>query len=191
MNTNKTTVNGIREDALGRIKDCLKRNNISKLRLAEVSDIADCPIVLENSDDCERTFTLDSIELSGANLLFGASSAWDDITLRDREIGVEVLIDINDWLDEYAEDIEEWAEENRDENEPGKKRPYVIRFYWRQWVDITVEAESQEEAYILATNRYDDGDYEESPENYENTDCTDVTDTYNADKIPYPNRNRK
>ena len=51
-----------------------------------------------------------------------------------------------------------------------KKKKYVIRHYWRAWVDITVEAHNEEEAFELADEKYNEGDYEELPENFENTD---------------------
>ena len=31
-----------------------------------------------------------------------------------------------------------------------KKKKFVIRHFWRQWVDIVVEAKDEEEAYELA-----------------------------------------
>ena len=68
-----------------------------------------------------------------------------------------------------------------------KKKKYVIRFNWRQWVDITVEAHDEGEAYELATDRYNEGDYEEDSENFENTDAEIVTSEYEENGDPYPN----
>lgn len=73
---------------------------------------------------------------------------------------------INKWLDE-------------------PKGKYVIRHYWTQWVDIVVEAGDIEEAYILAGEKYNDGDYEENPENMENAEVQDVTEYYLENKIPF------
>lgn len=46
---------------------------------------------------------------------------------------------------------------------------YTFRFHWRSWVDITVEADNVDDAYMLADDKYCRGDYEENPENFENT----------------------
>ena len=60
-----------------------------------------------------------------------------------------------------------------------KKKKFVIRFHWRAWADIEVKAENLEEAYELAGRKYDNGEYEELPCNYENTDVECITDIYN------------
>ena len=48
-------------------------------------------------------------------------------------------------------------------------KKYTYRFHYRGWVDIEVEAENEEKAYIKADNKYCEGDYIEDPENFENT----------------------
>lgn len=59
-----------------------------------------------------------------------------------------------------------------------RKKKYVIRHYWRAWVDITVEAHNEEEAFELADEKYNEGDYEENPNNFVNTDVENVTELY-------------
>ena len=66
-----------------------------------------------------------------------------------------------------------------------KKKKYVIRHFWRQWVDIVVEAHDEEEAYELAGEKYNEGDYEEDPGNFENTEVENVTQDYIDDNIPF------
>lgn len=66
-----------------------------------------------------------------------------------------------------------------------KKKKFVIRHHWRQWVDIVVEAENLDEAYELAGDKYNEGDYEDNPENFENTEVEDVTKHYIEDNIPF------
>ncbi len=70
-----------------------------------------------------------------------------------------------------------------------EKKKFVIRKYWRQWVDITVEATDEDEAFELADDRYNEGDYEDDPAlgNFENTDAVNVTDTYVKNNLPFPN----
>jgi hypothetical protein len=66
-----------------------------------------------------------------------------------------------------------------------KKKKYVIRHYWRAWVDITVEAHNEEEAFELADEKYNEGDYADDPSNFENTDMEEITDYLKDNKI-YP-----
>lgn len=66
-----------------------------------------------------------------------------------------------------------------------KKKKFVIRHHWRQWVDIVVEAKDLDEAYELAGEKYNEGDYTEEPDNFENTDVEDVTQDYIDGKIPF------
>lgn len=46
---------------------------------------------------------------------------------------------------------------------------FTYRFHYRSWVDITVEADSEEEASIIALDRYNNGDYEDDSSEFENT----------------------
>lgn len=66
-----------------------------------------------------------------------------------------------------------------------KKKKYVIRHHWRQWVDIVVEATSEEAAFEKAGDKYNEGDYEELPDNFENTDVENVTEEYIENNIPF------
>ena len=66
-----------------------------------------------------------------------------------------------------------------------KKKKFVIRHHWRQWVDIVVEARNEDEAYELADEKYNEGDYEEEPDNFENTEVENVTKEYIEDNIPF------
>ena len=58
------------------------------------------------------------------------------------------------------------------------KKKFVIRHYWKQWVDIEVKAESEEEAFRLADEKYNNGDYKENPLAYENTNVENVSKEY-------------
>lgn len=63
------------------------------------------------------------------------------------------------------------------------KKKFVIRYYWRSWVDIPVEAESEEEAFELSCEKYNQGEYEESHEDFENDGAEDVTKYYEENNI--------
>ena len=68
-----------------------------------------------------------------------------------------------------------------------RKKKFVIRHYWRQWVDITVEASNESEAFEKAGVIYDMGAYEEDPSDFENTEVKNVTEMYRKNKLPFPN----
>ena len=68
-----------------------------------------------------------------------------------------------------------------------KKQKFVIRHYWRAWVDITVSATDLDEAYEKADEAYNEGNYYEDPEDFENEAVDDVTEIYVENKLPFPN----
>ena len=71
--------------------------------------------------------------------------------------------------------------------ETEKKTKRVIRFYQRSWVDIVVEVDaeaSEEEVFEKASERYNNGEYDDSDTDFENTDYTDVTDYYKENGLP-------
>lgn len=49
-------------------------------------------------------------------------------------------------------------------------RTYTFRFYRRAWTDISVTAWDRETAEELASDKYNAGDYDDSDEDFENTD---------------------
>ena len=66
-----------------------------------------------------------------------------------------------------------------------EKKRYVFRFYRRAWTDIVVEAADEDEACELANEKYNDGDYDGSDEDFENEGCEDVTGTYIENGIDF------
>lgn len=68
-----------------------------------------------------------------------------------------------------------YYDDEQDGAEPTEKR-YVFRFHAHTWVDIAVRDIDEEAAMEKAQDIYNSGDYEENPENFENTDCEDITD---------------
>ncbi len=176
------------KDAISNLRDItIKsiREKMCGLTVLEMRDLdeSNSPILIEDPDDSDFTFTLDRIrENSDGILEFDGSSCWDNTTLTEDEVGLEILGDIDEYLDGFKDEIEEVASET--DPTAGDKKKYVIRFYWRQWVDIEVEAESEEEAYEIAGDKYNNGEYEELPDNFENTDCENVTDYYEENGLP-------
>lgn len=51
------------------------------------------------------------------------------------------------------------------------KKTYTIRFWAESWTDIKVEAKSEEEAYELADEMYNNGEYSDEDTGFENTYC--------------------
>ena len=63
----------------------------------------------------------------------------------------------------------------------------VIRFYQRSWVDIVVEVPDDaddEEVFEAASERYNNGEYDDADTDFENTDYTDVTEYYKENSLP-------
>ena len=65
-----------------------------------------------------------------------------------------------------------------------EKKKYTFRFHTHGWTDITVEAENEEEAQMLADDKYNEGDYDDSDTDFENTDCENISDYYINNEIP-------
>ena len=65
----------------------------------------------------------------------------------------------------------------------------VYRFHAHVWTDVVIDVDdnmTDEECFDLATDKYNNGDYDydSADGNFENTDCEEVTDEYIADGIP-------
>jgi hypothetical protein len=79
-----------------------------------------------------------------------------------------------------------YADEEEDEEPKEVKK--VFRFHAHTWTDVVVTGTTdltEEEWYDLANDKYNEGDYEEDPDNFENTDCEEITDYLKENKI-YP-----
>ena len=79
-----------------------------------------------------------------------------------------------------------YEDEKKDE-EP-KKVKKVFRFHAHTWADVVVTGTTdltEEEWYDLANDKYNEGDYDEDPDNFENTDVEEITDYLKENKI-YP-----
>ena len=75
-------------------------------------------------------------------------------------------------------------DEGEEKELPKKKQKFTFRFHTHGWTDITVEAEDAEEAAELASDKYNNGDYDDSDSDFENTDMENVTDYYVENNIP-------
>lgn len=48
-------------------------------------------------------------------------------------------------------------------------KQYTVRFHQHAWVDITVEADNEDEARELAEDEYNFGNYDDGDTDFENT----------------------
>lgn len=85
---------------------------------------------------------------------------------------------------EQACGIWEFGGSTAKDDEPKEKQKFTFRFHTHGWTDITVEAENAEEAAELASDKYNEGDYDDSDSDFENTDMENVTDYYVNNSIP-------
>lgn len=90
------------------------------LAVIEACDLdgGNSPILIEDPTDCDSTFTLDRIvQGRDGELQFDGSSCYENTTLTDSELGIDVLCDIAEYLDEYKEEIEELVNAELDNEE--------------------------------------------------------------------------
>ena len=81
-------------------------------------DEGSSPILMEDPTDCEFTFTLDRItQRKDGGLVFDGSSSCENAALTDDEIGLEVLCEIAEYLDEHEDKIEELVNAELDNEE--------------------------------------------------------------------------
>lgn len=69
-----------------------------------------------------------------------------------------------------------------------KMKKYTFRFHSDAWVDVTVAAEDLETARMLADNRYNEGDYDDSDTDFENTHCDLLSEEAVEEDPPAPER---
>ena len=164
----------LQNEAIEKIKEAMQ--GLKELKIIDI-DETESPLVDDGNDDYD-TYTLDRVTVKDdGSVVFSASSCDNCEDYKATDLRVGTLMDIAGFLEEHEDEIKELL----------PKKKYVIRFNWRQWVDITVEANDEGEAYELATDRYNEGDYEEDSDNLENMDAENVTTEYEENGDPYPN----
>lgn len=161
MNT-RDAIKNYREMSLSSIRNFLTTRNITELDLSEPY-VFNAPPQIQ--DDCD----LERIILDNGTLVFkGSDFVGQKLTLLDREISMENLAEISDWLED--EDIAEYIDEYLASIDPlhGQKE-FTFRFTTTSWVDITVSAKDAKEAEAKAQKMFDSGDYERSDEDIEDS----------------------
>jgi hypothetical protein len=155
-------IQNIREMALSVIRNFLTSRAIAELDLTE-------PYVFNAPPQIKDGYDLDRIILDNGTLVFkGSDIVGQKLTLLDREISMENLAEISDWLedDEIAEYIDEYLASIDPLHD---EKDFTFRFTTSSWVDITVSARDAEEAEAKAQEMFDSGDYYRLDEDVENT----------------------
>jgi hypothetical protein len=105
MANRKNIINQLKRTVVEDITEILKNHNRMILNIADI-DATEAPIVIENYDT-DYTYTLDRIQITEGGLELDASSAFDNITLTDEGVSIEVLDDIQIFLEEHEEELAE------------------------------------------------------------------------------------
>lgn len=93
----------LRIEAFNHIADILKKKGITKIEVNEINGV-DAP-VLQWGDADENTYTLDRVIINFGRLTFEGSSSWDNIELTESTISTDSLVEIEEWLTDYEDDI--------------------------------------------------------------------------------------
>ncbi len=177
-------INKIKQEIISKIIEKLYMYELDEVFWSELNTAEDI-VIFENKLDADCNLLLESIKLDSQLLLCGYSKATEEgEILKAEDMNVDVLAKILDTLCEHADRLSELAEENEDDSK-AEKHKYVFRFHWRQWVDIVVTAENEEEAAELATDKYNEGDYNAQDADFENTHMENVTEEYKSNEIPF------
>ena len=101
-------VNEIRKD-LGEVRtticqsivEFMETHNCTEL---DVTDFDDTPVIIEDSEDCDYTYTMDRLTYDGnGNVEVHCSNSEDSETLYTTSLNTDVLVDVYEWLLENEE----------------------------------------------------------------------------------------
>ena len=106
MKKHLEAIKKIRKEATDHIRAILEKHHLNTLYASDI-DEGSSPILVEDTNDSNFTYTLDSIAVNGKTLQFEGSNCWDNISINDDTIDVELLCGLADWLDENEDQIED------------------------------------------------------------------------------------
>ena len=97
----------IRNQAIGAITELMKKCNLKTIEAVDI-DEGNSPILQENIDDEDGTYTLDRIGLDvQGNPYFEGSSCYDNVTFTIDTISTDALLEIQEWLEDNEEGLED------------------------------------------------------------------------------------
>lgn len=85
------------------ITEFMEKHNCKEL---DVTDFDDTPIILEDLERSDFTYTLDRIVYNGANSRVYCSNCEDDDSFYITSLGIDTLTDLYEWLLENEEFME-------------------------------------------------------------------------------------
>ena len=91
------------------IVEFMENHNCTEL---DVTDFDSTPVIMENSEYCDYTYTMDRLTYDGnGNVFVHCSNCEDNETLYTTSLNTDVLVDLYEWLLEN----EEWLDFNEEE----------------------------------------------------------------------------
>lgn len=83
------------------IAEFMENHNCTEL---DVTDFDDTPVIIEDSEDCDYTYTMDRLTYDGnGNVEVHCSNSEDNETLYTTSLNTDVLVDVYEWLLENEE----------------------------------------------------------------------------------------
>lgn len=97
----------IKKNTLRRIADILEEKGIDHVHAADVSD-GESPIIIDDHNDGNLTYTLDSITVRNRKRLYieiDASNCCDNTTVNAEALDAGLLLDVLEWLTDNEDDL--------------------------------------------------------------------------------------
>lgn len=104
----------LRQEALAAIRALFARYNLEIIYASDL-DAGSSPVVRVDPVDADLSFTLDRVSVYGNLVFIDASSCFDNLCLKDDEIGTDLLVDIVEWLEEHEDVLKESVEDDDQE----------------------------------------------------------------------------
>ena len=176
----KKQLQEIRKNIKNAIIGLLSEFKLDSIEIAEI-DECDAPVLpLPDEYDSSCQYSLDRLYIRENQIVFEGSSQASNVEYDSDCLDVESMLGILDWLESHRQEIGEYAED-KNEDIPGNDRLFVFRFHRDAWTDIKVMAPDEDTALERAEEKYNAGDYEDTDEDFENTNVDNVTNEYVKD----------
>ena len=106
MSKHIEAIRKIRKETTEHIRAIMEKHHLDTLYASDI-DEGSSPILVEDPNDGNYTYTLTSIILEEGKLTFEGSNCCDDISLTENQMDIELLSALADWLDENEDQIED------------------------------------------------------------------------------------
>lgn len=111
-----------REEAINSILSVMHRCHILTIEAVDV-DAGSSPIIIEDPNDGNLTYTLDRIKVYKTDrerLLIQVSNCWDSADIEQDDLSTDTLLGLSEWVEENEDVIAEAysAPDDRDEEMP-------------------------------------------------------------------------